>query len=93
MQVGYGDIHAATNVERIFSIVTIVVGISVFAYTAGSVSVLLGDMASAGVQWPCPGNACWWMASVWRASAYSCVGTGQRAHAWCRRLTACSLVC
>lgn len=44
--VGYGDVVAANPTEMIFSMVAIVLGISVFAYTATRVSALMGEMAS-----------------------------------------------
>lgn len=45
---GYGDIHATNPGEMGYSIAAIALGISVFAYTAGSVSLLASDMAAGG---------------------------------------------
>ncbi|KIZ06554.1 Potassium voltage-gated channel subfamily Hmember 2 [Monoraphidium neglectum] len=43
--VGFGDIVASNPPEMLYSIFAIVVGISVFAYTASRVSVLAADLA------------------------------------------------
>lgn len=41
MSVGYGDIHATTTAERTFSVVTQLVGVSMFGFLVASISSML----------------------------------------------------
>ena len=47
--VGYGDINTATDMERLFAIVTMLVGATVFGYVIGNVTIMMEnfDMQSA----------------------------------------------
>jgi len=42
--VGYGDINPANNSERIFAVVTMLIGASVFGYIIGNVSVMMENI-------------------------------------------------
>lgn len=46
--VGIGDIHAHNAAEMLFSIFAILLGLSVFGYTAATVSYMLGDLTGGG---------------------------------------------
>lgn len=42
--VGYGDINAGTDTERVFAICALLVGASVFGFVVGSVSLMLEQL-------------------------------------------------
>ena len=46
--VGYGDVRATNLAEMLYAVAAIVLGISVFGYIAGKVSLLLGAITSGG---------------------------------------------
>lgn len=41
LTVGYGDIHAGTNGERIFAIIWMFLGVAFFAFTIGTLTAIL----------------------------------------------------
>jgi len=44
LTVGYGDIHAETNMERFFSVVWMMVGVAFYSITIGILSSIVGKM-------------------------------------------------
>jgi len=43
--VGYGDIYAQNNTERMYSIIIMILGATVFGYIVGSVAALVGQLS------------------------------------------------
>ena len=46
LTVGYGDIHAETNPERLISVVWMMIGVIFYSVTIGLITVILGKIDS-----------------------------------------------